>query len=217
MPPTMLCLAGYEKGHAFLREAKRQGCRVLLLTSLSLKDKAKWPMESIDEIFYMEDDNKVWNRDNTLRGVSYLARTVEIDTVVALDDFDLELAATIREHLRIPGLGETSTRFFRDKLAMRMQAREAGLNVPDFVHILNNDRIAAFTQSVPPPWVLKPRLMAGAIGIKKVHSAAELWPHIEALGDERSFCLLERYVPGDIFHVDSVVYDGELRFACASQ
>ena len=36
-----LCIASYEKGHDFLREAKRQGCKVFLITSLSLKDTAQ--------------------------------------------------------------------------------------------------------------------------------------------------------------------------------
>ncbi|MGH9611779.1 MAG: ATP-grasp domain-containing protein, partial [Bryobacteraceae bacterium] len=216
-PLTILCLASYEKGHEFLREAKRQGCRVLLLTSLSLKDKARWPRESIDEIFYMEDTDQRWNREHTLYAVSYLARTQPIDRVVPLDDFDLELAATLREHLRIPGMGETTTRYFRDKLAMRMKARESGLNVPEFVHILNYDAIRAFTARVPPPWVLKPRMMAGAIGIKKVGNEDELWRLIESLGDQQSFYLLERYVPGDICHADSIVYESKVLFSRASR
>ncbi|HYX40176.1 MAG TPA: hypothetical protein VE821_00695, partial [Pyrinomonadaceae bacterium] len=32
-----------------------------------------------------------------------------------------------------------------------------------------------------------------------------------------SFHLLERYVPGDIFHVDSIVYDGEILFAICNR
>ena len=126
-PLTFLCLASYEKGHDFMREAKRQGARVFLITSLSLQDKAQWPLESIDDIFYMPDQDKTWNRNDTLLAISHLARTEAIDRVVALDDFDLEMAAALREHLRIPGMGETTTRYFRDKLAMRMQAMEAGL------------------------------------------------------------------------------------------
>src|SRR3954464_14081502 len=76
---TILCLASYEKGFDFLREARDQGCRVLLLTSQSLKDKAKWPREAIDEIFYMPDDNHKWNRDHTILAVSHLAETTQID------------------------------------------------------------------------------------------------------------------------------------------
>ena len=216
-PLTILCLASYEKGHDFLREAKRQGCRVFLITSLSLKDVAEWPRESIDDIFYMPDQDKSWNRNDTLLAISHLARTQVIDRVVALDDFDLEMAASIREHLRIPGMGETTTRYFRDKLAMRMKAMEAGLKVPEFVHLLNDEKVRQFTESVPPPWVLKPRMMAGAIGIQVLHSAEELHSADRALGDQRSFFLVERFVAGDVCHVDSIVYENEIVFAVASQ
>jgi len=213
---TFLCLAGYEKGHEFLRECKRQGCTVLLLTSLSLQNKAQWPMESIDEIFYMPDKQHEWDRGDTIRAVSYLARTRIFDRIVALDDFDVELAAALREHLRVPGMGETTAHYFRDKLAMRMKAAEAGIAVPEFVHILNHDQVREYLERVPGPWVLKPRSMAGAIGIKKVHRADELWPILEALGDQQSHYLLERFVPGDIFHVDTIVYEKEILFAIAS-
>jgi len=213
---TFLCLAGYEKGHEFLRECKRQGATVVLLTSLSLKEKAKWPAGSVDEIFYMPDNDHAWNREDTIKAVSFLARTRDFDRIVALDDFDVELAAGLREHLRVPGMGETTVRYFRDKLAMRMAAREACIRVPDFVHVLNYDRVRSFLNRIPPPWVLKPRSMAGAIGIKKVHSAEEFWPMVEGLGDLQSQYLLEQFIPGDIFHVDTVVYQKQIRFAIAS-
>ncbi|MGI8744609.1 MAG: ATP-grasp domain-containing protein [Bryobacteraceae bacterium] len=214
---TVLCIASYEKGHAFLRECKRQGCRVFLVTSQSLQHTARWPVESVDEIFYMPDQDKSWNRADTLLAISHLARSQQIDLVVPLDDFDLEMAATLREHLRVPGMGETTTRYFRDKLAMRMKALEAGVNVPEFVHLLNDHKIREFTESVPGPWVLKPRLLAGAIGISKVSNAAELRSLDDALGNQRSFYLVERFVPGDVFHVDSIVYEGKVLFAVASQ
>ena len=216
-PLTFLCLASYEKGHDFMREAKRQGARVFLITSLSLQHTAQWPRESIDDIFYMPDQDKNWNRNDTLLAISHLARTEVIDRVVALDDFDLEMAASLREHLRIPGMGETTTRYFRDKLAMRMRAMEAGLRVPEFVHLLNDEKVRHFTERVPLPWVLKPRLLAGAIGIQMIHSLDELRTADRHLGDQRSFYLVERFVPGEVCHVDSIVYDKVVRFAIASQ
>jgi biotin carboxylase len=213
---TILCLASYEKGHDFLRECKRQGCTVLLLTSLSLQHKAHWPTDSIDDVFYMPDDDHKWDLAHTLNAVSYLARSRVIDRIVPLDDFDVEVAASLREHLRVAGMGSTTAHYFRDKLAMRMKAQEAGLPVPEFVHVLNYDRLRQFMERVPAPWVLKPRSMAGAIGIKKVHHADELWPMLDSLGDLQSHYLLERFVPGDIFHVDTIVYETEVLFAIAS-
>ena len=213
---TLLCIASYHKGFEFLREAKRQGARVLLVTSASLRD-AEWPTESIDEIFYIQDDQKRWKLDDLILGASHLARRVAIDRIVPLDDFDLEKASALREHLRIPGMGETTTRYFRDKLAMRVRAQDDGLPVPAFVHVLNDDAIRAFCRRVAPPWFLKPRHQAGAIGIRKINGEDELWAVTDALGDERSSFLLEEFVPGDVFHVDSIVYERNVLAAVPSR
>ncbi len=215
-PLTILCLASYFKGQEFLRECKRQGCRVFLLTSFSLED-AEWPRESVDDFFYMPDVDSKWNLDHTILGVSHLARTQKIDRIVPLDDFDLETAAALREHLRIPGMGETTTRYFRDKLAMRARARDAGILAPDFVHVLNDDAIGEFMGRVSAPWVLKPRSLAGSIGIQKIPGETELWAALEQLGDRRSFFLLEQFISGDIYHVDTIVHRGQLLFSNASR
>ncbi len=212
---TILCLASYHKGHAFLEEARRLGCRVLLVTSESLRE-ADWPRDAIDEMFFVPDVQKQWKLDDLLAGVSHLARREVIDRIVALDDFDLEKASALREHLRVPGMGETTTRYFRDKLAMRVKAAGDGLPVPGFVHVLNEDRIRAFTARVPPPWFLKPRQQAGAIGIRKIQDEGELWSAIDELGDRSSHYLLETFVAGDVHHVDSIVYEREVRMAVGS-
>ena len=213
---TVLCLASYYKGIEFLQECKRQGCRTLLLTSQSLEH-ANWPRESLDDIFYVPDVDKTWKLRDVLLGISHLAKTEVIDRIVPLDDFDVETAAALREHLRVPGMGDTTARYFRDKLAMRTKARDAGLAVPEFIHVLNRQKLRDFMQRVPPPWVLKPRSLAGSIGVKKISSADEFWSAVEGLGDQQSFYLLEQYVPGDIFHVDTITYEKELLFSIASK
>ena len=166
-PLTVLCLASYFKGAEFMVECKRQGCRTLLLTSQSLSE-AEWPRESLDNIFYVPDENKTWKMQDVLLGISHLAKTEVIDRVVPLDDFDVETAGTLREHLRVAGMGDTTTRYFRDKLAMRTKARDEGLPVPEFIHVLNHQKLNEFMQRVPAPWVLKPRSLAGSIGVKKI-------------------------------------------------
>ena len=168
-PLTVLCVVTFEKGQEFMRECKRLGCRVLLVTLERLRE-ADWPREAVDEFFYMPEDFAI---EPLTRGVSYIARTREIERIVPLDDFDVETAAALREHLRVPGMGDTTARHFRDKLAMRMKAREHSILVPEFVHALNHARIQSFTESVAPPWVLKPRSEASAVGISKVESAAK--------------------------------------------
>ena len=206
---TILCITSYEKGQEFIRECKRQGAYVILLTVTALQH-ANWPRESIDELYHMPDLSKV---DDVIRGISFLARTRIIDRIVALDDYDVWTGASLREHLRVPGMGDTTVRFFRDKLAMRLRAWENSIPVPDFVHVLNYEKIREFMARIPPPWVLKPRSEASTIGIAKINTPEEFWSRIDTLGDQQSFYLLERYLPGEVFHVDSLVVSGEVIFA----
>src|SRR3954453_1818333 len=191
--PSILCLASYDKGHRFLTEAKELGCHVYLLTSGTLQS-APWPKESLDEIVFMPGDQSEWNLREMLAAVAHLCRHVHLDRVVALDDFDLEKAALIREHFRIPGMGESVTRYFRDKLAMRTGARAGAIRVPAFTSTTNYVDVTRFVDSVSPPWVLKPRLMAGAMGIKKIGTREEAWERVHALGDQQSFYVLEQFV-----------------------
>ena len=210
---TILCIATYRKGDEFLRECRRRGCRVLLLTEEQLRD-SDWPRESIDEFFYVRRDMP---EDDIRKGAAYLARSQRLDRIVALDDFDVETAAMLREYLWVPGMGETTGRAFRDKLAMRARARAAGIPCPDFVHVLNDAAIDEWTSRVAAPWVVKPRFQAAAIGIKKVANTGELWDVVTALGDTRADYVLEQFVPGDVYHVDSIVFDRRVVFAVASR
>src|ERR1700676_3860122 len=199
-PLTILCVGPYEKGQESLRSCKATGCRVLLLTVEKLRD-GDWPRDFIDEMFFMPEELPV---QDLINAVSFAARSQPIDRIVALDEFDMENVSALREHLRIPGMGLTTVRYFRDKLAMRARAKELGILVPEFVHVLNHQAVSEFMGRVPGPWLLKPRSQASGIGMKKINAAAELGPWLDQLGDQQSFYLLEQFVPGTVFHVDSI-------------
>ncbi len=206
---TLLCLASYFKGTTFISAARRYGAHVILVTREKLADEP-WPRADIGELFLMPSVSK---QPDITYGVSYLMRSNDIRQIVPLDDYDVQTAADLREHLRLPGLGATTARYFRDKLAMRQQAAAFGIPVPAFAPVANHARLAAFMERVPPPWVLKPRSEAGAMGIKKLHHADEVWHWVHQLGDEQSYFLLEQFLPGEVYHVDSIVWDGDVQFA----
>src|SRR5258708_38800774 len=115
MPLTLLCIATYRKGDEFLRECRRQGCRVLLLTNEKLRD-ADWPRDAIDAFYYTRREMP---EADIRKGAAYLARTERLDRIVALDDFDVDTAAMLRADLHVPGMGATTARGFHDKHAVR--------------------------------------------------------------------------------------------------
>ena len=212
-PLTVLALASELKGVPFLEECHRQGCRVVVVMDDKLVNEP-WPWTSIDEHFTMRS---VRAQPDITYAVSYLARDRHIDRIVGLDDYDVETAAALREHLRIKGLGDSAARLFRDKLAMRVRASDAGLPVPDFAGIFNDDVLRDFLQEVPPPWVFKPRTLAGSEGIHKLYDPVSVWRLLDTLGDRRSSYLLESFVPGDVYHVDTLSWQGETVFSLVSK
>jgi biotin carboxylase len=211
MPPTILAVASFFKGNRFLERCKQEGCTLYLLT---VQDRLKepWARHACDEVFAVPSFH---DRRGLINAVAFLMRSRKIDRIVALDDFDVEVAAHLREHLRMTdtGHGESTARLFRDKLAMRVKARELGVRIPDFCPLVNHDAVREFLARVPAPWLVKPRSEASAAGIRKLHHPDDVWRRIEELGDDQSFHLIEQMVPGDLFHVDSLVADNQIVFA----
>jgi len=210
---TILCIATYLKGEAFLEDCHRQGANVLLLTSDTLVN-AAWPRDAIREI---KSIPRIATDADIRRAVADLFRRYHVDRIAALDDFDVEMGAMLREYFQMPGFGRTVASRFRDKLTMRRQAKRAGLRVPEFSAVFNDHEVREWAGRVPAPWVLKPRSSAAATGIRKIATPEGLMPALDAAGDERPACLIEQFVSGDVAHVDSIVRHGKVVFAVASK
>ena len=216
---NVVCVASYFKGADFLRECKRQGAHVELLTRERTLGES-WPVDALDGLHALADGA---GADEVIHAAAQLGRRRKLHAVVALEEFDVITAALVREHLRLPGMDASRARVFRDKLAMRERARDAGLRVPDFAPLFNYQEVGEYMERVAPPWVVKPRSDVSSSGIRKLEEAEQVWRAIEALDaraalqDKSSYYLLEKFVPGEVFHVDSVVEGGEVVFCGASR
>ena len=198
-----------------MRACKAEGCNVILVTKEKMLHE-DWPRDVLDEVFALPNDAPV---ELFLDLVAHIAKTRRADRIVALEEFDVVVAALAREHLCLPGMSSSTAKTFRDKYSMAVKARDAGLKVPEFVPAINDDEIAEYLNRVPPPWVLKPRSDVSAIGIRKLDNVEEAWKTIdelnqrEALRERASYHVLARFIPGEVFHVDSLVSNGRVAFA----
>jgi len=216
---NIVCLATYFKGVDFIQECKSRGHQVVLITKEKMLGE-DWPRESLDDLIALPNDA---DTDLFIHLIGMLGRQTRIDRVVALEEFDVLTAAQIRDHFGLPGQPCATARFFRDKGVMGDKAREAGINVPEFVPLLNYNDIRSFMERVPAPWIVKPRSDVSAIGIRKVNEPGEVWQMLdeldrrERLRERAAHHLLARFVEGEVFHVDSLVSNGRVIFAGANQ
>ena len=218
-PLNIVCLATYFKGADFIRECKAHGCHVVLITKEKML-REDWPRDSLDELIAVPNDAGPALFIDLL---AFLARKRKIDRVIALEEFDVVTAALMREHLCLPGLSSSAAKVFRDKLSMAVYSQRAGINVPEFVPLVNGEEVDEYMKRVPGPWVIKPRSDVSAIGIRKVSEPEEVWRAIEEMNERQnlreraSYYVLARFVAGEVFHVDSVVNDGKVVFAGTNQ
>ena len=218
-PLNIICLATYFKGADFIRECKEQGCHVVLVTKEKMLQE-DWPRDSLDDVVAVPNDA---GPALFIDLMAHLSKSMKIDRVVALEEFDVVTAALVREHLCLPGLSSSRAKVFRDKLAMAVQSRHGGINVPEFVALLNPDEIRKYLERVPGPWVIKPRSDVSAIGIKKVDDADEVWRVMdemnarENLRERASYYVLAKFIAGEVFHVDSVVSSNKVVFSGVNQ
>ncbi len=214
-PLNIICFATFFKGGDFMRECQAQGCNVILITKEKMLHE-DWPREVLADVFAVPNDAPV---ELFLDLVSHISKTTKPDRIVALEEFDVVIAALAREHLGLPGLNSSAAKTFRDKMAMSVRARDAGIKVPDFVPAINQEEIRDYLDRIPPPWVLKPRSDVSAIGIRRMESADEVWSVIdelnqrERLRERASYHLISSFVPGEVFHVDSLVDRSRVVFA----
>jgi len=213
--PTIICVASFFKGNDFIRECKRLGAAVVLLTREKLLD-ADWARESLDDLIAIPGKTSV---QSYLAAATYVARQRRVSRVVALEEYDIVTAAHIREHLCVSGMGATTARCFQDKLAMRCKANEVVIPQPEFISLFNYEVLDEFMKRTSSPWMLKPRVGASSMGIKKLHDRETVWRAIadldarEPFHERSAFHLLEQFLPGDVYHVNSLVAGRRVLFA----
>ena len=218
-PLNIICLATYFKGGDFIRECKRLGCNVILITKEKMLEE-DWPRDSLDDLIAVPNDA---GPPLMIDLTAFIGRKLKVDRVVALEEFDVMTAALIREHFCLPGMSSSTAKTFRDKFRMAEAARAGGILLPEFVPLINADEVRDFMERVPPPWIIKPRSDVSAIGIRKVEEPAEVWRitgemnERENLRERSSYYLLAQFIAGEVFHVDSIVSGGRVVFAGANR
>jgi biotin carboxylase len=215
----IVCIASEHKGNEFLAEAHERGWHVTLVTRKKLLD-SPWPWPAVGDVRSVEDNALPFDY---VRAVTNVAGTTKVDRVVGLDEFDVITGAQGREHLQLNGLTSSYVRRFRDKLTMRNLACFNGVPCPEFVGVFNQSEIDEFLDRVPPPWIIKPRNEVSAFGIRRCESREEVWAVLSELDnrntwrDHPSQFLIEEFIEGRVYHVDSVVSEGKVVAAGVSQ
>ena len=219
MKNHIVCIASEHKGNEFLEECQNAGWHVTLVTRKKLLDEP-WAWTALNDVKTVEDNA---SPEEYMRAITNVAGSRKIDRLVGLDEFDVTTAARTREHLQLGGMTSSHALRFRDKLSMRNIAAAAGIPCPEFTGVFNRQEIEEFLGRVPPPWIVKPRFEVSAFGIRKCETKEQVWQVLTDLDnrnnwrDHPSQFVLEKFIAGNVYHVDSIVDKGKVLAAGVSK
>ncbi|MCC3767316.1 acetyl-CoA carboxylase biotin carboxylase subunit family protein [Streptomyces sp. UNOC14_S4] len=125
------------------------------------------------------------------------------DHLIARSEYDLLTAADLRERFRIPGDVQSDVLPVRDKWLMRTLARQAGIPQPSFWSNQEFRRNPPATGT----YLVKPRLEASSTGIQ-LGTPTQILAQ-PAVRDDVDGYFVEEFVPGEVWHVDGYLRDGE--------
>ena len=101
------------------------------------------------------------------QGRGHVARRERIDRIVALDDFDVETAALLREHLRCRAWARRRRATSATSWRCAAGAQRLACSCRPSSACSTTTRSRDYLDRVAGPWLVKPRSQAAAIGIRK--------------------------------------------------
>jgi biotin carboxylase len=138
------------------------------------------------------------------------------ERILCLSEFDLLTGAMLRERYGVPGADVQRTLNFRDKPRMKEVLGARGIRVPGFRLAENPQDVAEFAASVSGGLMLKPRAGAASQGCLALPRGTDLAKALAGLDDLHDY-EVEEFLDGPIWHVDGLMYRGELLLGRASR
>jgi hypothetical protein len=132
------------------------------------------------------------------------------------DEYSLRLVAEARKKLGLAGDRVTEVASFTNKLAMKAALGSAGIRMPRYSP-WDHDRyradgdayLAGLVQQVGLPAFVKPLSESGSVGARKISTLERLRAWAAGL-DRRADYEIDEFIDGTLYHVDSIVADGEI-------
>lgn len=137
-----------------------------------------------------------------------------ITKIIAMSEYDLEMAAYLRTIFNIPGIDINKVRLFRDKVAMKSALSKTNINYPTFRSVECISDILEFASQQSLPIIIKPRNGAASVGVVKIENLNDLH-NISNMNVKNYEC--EKFINGSIVHVDGAIANGRVLFCFASK
>lgn len=150
---------------------------------------------------------------NEFESESLLASAIDIhkkapiDYVLAFSEYDQDYAAVMRSSLNIKGSKIEDALLYRNKIDMKKALVDSNLKYPKYKKVNHYIEAKSFCIENSLPAILKPMIGAASEGVIKLEKIEDIPKTMDFSNYE-----IEEFIEGEIYHVDSIVSNGEFPY-----
>lgn len=137
--------------------------------------------------------------------------------IVCTDEFNLLHAGKLRRKYNLTGNTDLDMLPFRDKTEMKTLLQNAGIRVPKFKTLQQDDTFESLANTLGLPFVIKPIDSCGSFGVSIVHNVSEYISAFNAIQNSTASFEAEEFIKGTLYHVDSCTKNNKITFICANE
>lgn len=202
-----------------IENIRKKGLKVIVVVDKSLPPP---PKKLCDKLILV---NNICDFDEVNKVLEKYFNSYNISTIISPGELGVITAAKLREKYKIPGIGLDLANILRNKYKMKNYISKFGILVANYKKINSyNDGLSFLNLlfSKNSYAVAKPILGQGSTYIKIIKSEKdfkEYYNYYLENSTSKSFnegFLLEKYIAGEEFHIDTIVYKKNIVFSIPS-
>ena len=155
--------------------------------------------------------SSLWNSGRVITELQERLRGHQIDRIECLWEPGVILAAELRDHFGVAGLGVEHAQLYRDKEAMKIALDNAGIRTPRHVAVDSVAGCWAAVEEIGFPVILKPIDGAGSADTYRVATKDELRAVLPLLRHVPRISV-EEFIDGEEYTFDTITIDGEIAY-----
>lgn len=220
--PAFLLFGGFTTGKYpnFVSAIEKFGLEILVIdlkndsTEENLRRKEtikEHPFGKIKEFAIVHPDET----NEILQQIKVWEHSYDIQGVYNIRESFVEVFGLIADYLELPSPGFRACRVCRNKFLQRLFLQEWS---PHFTFVTRTDKKNNFEiEQTSFPVVLKPIDRQGSSGVVVVNSKQEMLQAIEAEYTKDKCILIEQYIQGREYSVETIIQNREIIFSCPTQ
>jgi carbamoylphosphate synthase large subunit len=145
--------------------------------------------------------------------IDKIKKEFKIRSIYANVEWAVNVCGYIRDKYSIEGLDENTAILTRDKYKMKQRFHEGGINTAEVSLLQEKEDARKFSEKYSFPVIVKPRNGSATVNTFLINNEEELNDYLEKIDNQLGKYIIESFNPGEEYHCDSIVVNGEVCFS----